>query len=89
MKEITLWLAEHSDSASNRVDWNCVTTKEMLDWAPDERFELKPLHCRKVQALRVHTLLGLGTPSWFTTFALGLRVFCAEHASPQLAALPS
>jgi hypothetical protein len=88
-KEIMAWLAEHSDSGSNRVDWNCITIKEMLDWAPDECSELKPLHGRTVQDLRMRTLLGLGTPSWFTTSVLGVCVFCAEHVSFQLAAFQS
>ena len=51
-KEIMWWLAVHSTAGTNKVDWNCIKVKEMMQWAPDESLELEPLYDRTVQELR-------------------------------------
>ena len=60
-KEITLWLADHTDAGTNKVDWNCITIKDVVEWSPEQCTELEPLHSRTVQDRRGRACFWFGT----------------------------
>ena len=50
-----LWLlATHTEAGTNQVEWAAITVGELLQWAPDECSELRPLHDKSVQEVMEH-----------------------------------
>ena len=53
-KEMSWLLQTHTAAGTNQVEWAAITMKELLQWAPDECSELRPLHDKSVQEVMAH-----------------------------------